>query len=299
MADNLLYDTKKDLIIMARMLPVIEINGKITNKYEDYDIDVLANEYCKATDENNEVDRNIYFSALILRFWYVIDRMCYKVRGTDFDRTDVFCRVYECIDVACHYRAWQDPNKQTNAQACINQVLASRGVPAMIAEYNQKRYMKITLSLDERVDDDDSYATRGDLIVDNSEIERKESEARTIDFIQSLIDDGKVIEAIIADTIANRDVYKYFSKLVKTKDEDGNEYNYTKISTEFWPFKLVKELNDLDENYYNYFATTYYIKDDKLQPARNALTKANNQKKYRYIDVTRETMKEYTHLLRS
>ena len=62
----MLTETKKDLIEQAR---------KLTKPYEAYSIDALADAYCDAADTNNEALKSVYISALILRFWYKIDKM--------------------------------------------------------------------------------------------------------------------------------------------------------------------------------------------------------------------------------
>ena len=62
----MLTDTKRDLTLMAR---------KLTKPYEQYTIDELADAYCDAVDSNNELLKDIYISALVLRFWYTIDKM--------------------------------------------------------------------------------------------------------------------------------------------------------------------------------------------------------------------------------
>ena len=110
-----LYDTKKDLVTIASVLP---------QRYEKYDITELADNYCKALDEKDDYNINLYLSTLLLRFWYVIDKMYQRCKNNGVEREDCFYRLYECINAACHYRAWQNPDKHTNAQACINQVLA-------------------------------------------------------------------------------------------------------------------------------------------------------------------------------
>ena len=84
-------------------------------------------------------------SALLLRYWYKNDPMYQKVKSCGYDRNDVFNKIYECIEVACDYHAWQDPAKHTNAQACINQVLAGRGVPAMVYEANLQKNTRASI----------------------------------------------------------------------------------------------------------------------------------------------------------
>ena len=56
----MLNDTKKDLTLLAR---------RLVKPYENYTIDELADAYCDACDTNNKPLKDIYISALILRFW--------------------------------------------------------------------------------------------------------------------------------------------------------------------------------------------------------------------------------------
>jgi hypothetical protein len=55
----MLNDTKRDLTLMAR---------KLVKPYESYSIDELADAYCDAVDSGNETLKDIYISALVLRF---------------------------------------------------------------------------------------------------------------------------------------------------------------------------------------------------------------------------------------
>ena len=59
----MLTATKNDLTYEAR---------KLVRPYESYSIDELADAYCDAVDAGNETLKNIYISALILRFWHKI-----------------------------------------------------------------------------------------------------------------------------------------------------------------------------------------------------------------------------------
>ena len=111
----MLHDTKRDLTFLARQL---------MKPYEQYSIDELADAYCDATDSNNETLKNIYISALILRFWYTIDKM-YNANtvAPSLEHEDFFWWLYEAIEYACKYRGWRDPSKKLNAQQCINKCI--------------------------------------------------------------------------------------------------------------------------------------------------------------------------------
>ena len=111
----MLQDTKRDLTLLARQLE---------KPYEQYSIDELADTYCQAVDDGDETKKNIYISALILRFWYTIDKMfTSNTVAPSLEREDFFWWLYEAIEYACKYRGWQDPAKNLNAQQCINKCI--------------------------------------------------------------------------------------------------------------------------------------------------------------------------------
>ena len=81
----MLRETKRDLTNQAR---------RLMKPYELYSIDELADAYCDAVDTGNEALKDIYISALILRFWYTIDKMYTPhppLRGT-FSQEKAFAR---------------------------------------------------------------------------------------------------------------------------------------------------------------------------------------------------------------
>ena len=88
----MLQDTKRDLIICAR---------KLSRPYENYTIDELADAYCEAVDTNNSTLKDVYISALILRFWYTIDKM-YRSNtvAPSLEYEDFFWWLYEAIEYA-------------------------------------------------------------------------------------------------------------------------------------------------------------------------------------------------------
>ena len=85
----MLNETKKDLVNQAH---------RLARPYESYTIDELANAYCDAVDTNNKALKDAYISALILRFWYTIDKM-YKANTVApcLERTDFFWWLYEAF----------------------------------------------------------------------------------------------------------------------------------------------------------------------------------------------------------
>lgn len=277
----MLQETKRDLTRHAR---------KLVKPYEEYSIDELANAYCDAVDSNNEILKNVYISALILRFWFKIDKM-YKANtvAPSLEYEDFFWWLYEAIEYACKYRGWRDPDKKLNAQQCINKCIET----IKLQKYYDMRLDKRKVvnhcgSLDAPVgggEDDEGNKTLGEILESEEDIEDR-SEDDAIMLVQSYINRNKIIEAILLDNIAFNDVQRHSKKTVKKTNSEGETVKYTEYSSEFWPFRLIQIVSKLPNTYKNYFLSRYNITEDKLEAVLAVINKANNQKLYRYLDKT-------------
>ena len=256
---------------------------------ESLTITELADRYCEATDQNKSNLANEYFSALVVRFWGKIQKAYTKNKvALRVSKEDCYDWVISSIMMACDKsaRIWQK-NSNINAQQAINQVFSTRFEKMAYYESNllKNKGAHITCSLDEPIgsQDDDKGHTIGDLIADETNEIEKEGDATG--FIQSLLDKDKVVEAIIFDNIADpdKDVFKYKKKTIKTTNADGEKVKYIKHTSEFWEFKLIKELNELDGNYKNYFLAKYRVSTGAVNAALDVIARANNQKKYRML----------------
>ena len=281
----MLNETKRDLTLCARQL---------AKPYENYSIDELADAYCEAVDTNNETLKNIYISALILRFWSKIDKM-YRSNtvAPSLEYEDFFWWLYEAIEYACKYRGWKDPTKNLNAQQCINKCIDT---------IKLQKYYNLRLDKNKAVNhctsmdtpmygDDESVRTLGDTI----ETEETYDDLNGTDammLIQGYINKNKIIEAILLDNIAFNDVQKYFKKTIKTKNSYGETVRYTEHSSEFWPYRLVQIVSKLPDSYKTSFMKRYNISEEKLTVCLEVIEKSNNQKLYRYLRRTLTELKE-------
>lgn len=257
-----LTDTRNQYMNIARTL------GKKGDKYvyEVENVNVLADNYCKAVDENDESGKNAYLCAMICRFWHKINDT-YNENKQLGDREFFLDMLTDSILLAMNKRDWQ--KGKANAQTCINQTFATRGLAAAYYESNlDKHKINYNLaSLDAVIGDgngDDADRTLADTIED-------ESARITIDgtphIIQRFIDKNKIVEAIVMDVIAYNDC---------EKEVDGG--------TEFWRYKAVQYLSKLPETYETDFCEKYDINAGKLTAVMSTIRKANNQKLYKYLD---------------
>jgi uncharacterized protein YktA (UPF0223 family) len=281
----MLNDTKRDLTACARQL---------AKPYESYSIDELADAYCDAVDTANETLKNIYISALILRFWHKIDKM-YKANSVapSLEHEDFFWWLYEAIEYACKYRGWKDPTKNLNAQQCINKCIDTIKLQKYYnLRLDKNKTVNYCTSMDAPIcgDGDDTEKTLADTL-ESEEPAYDHGDDSVMWLVQSYINKNKIIEAILIDNIAFNDVQKHFKKVVKTTNADGEVVRYTEHSSEFWPYKLVQIISKLPDTYKSSFMARYHISEDKLSTVLDALAKVNNQKLYKYLKSTISDLK--------
>lgn len=274
----MLTETKKDLMIQAR---------RLDKPYEKYSIDELADAYCDAVDLNNESSKNIYISALILRFWYTIDKM-YKSNtvAPSLEYEDFFWWLYEAIEYACKYRGWRDPDKNLNAQQCINKCIDTIKLQKYYnLRLDKHKVVNCCCSLDAPITGDTEDKSLGEMLESDYTVD-VESDAESRWLIQNYIDSDKIVEAILIDNLVHNDVQKHFKKTVKTTNSAGETIKYVEHSSEFWPYRLVQIVSKLPGTYKNQFLRRYNISEDKLSAVLDVIQKANNQKIYKYLTRT-------------
>lgn len=278
--------------------------------YETASVDVLADGYCKACDEDNDQDKNLFISALVLRFWYVIKKLADKSPNMGTDLTDFFGWLYEAIEYACKYRKWQNPENKVNAQQCINQCIETIRLQHYYQanlKKHKSNYNNISLDATYADNGDDVAVSILDTIEDENETETNKSLIAASDtrtFIQRYINKNKLIEAIILDTIAFGDSLKEVKHTKKqintyvdeeTGEERTEEDKITTYTNEFWEFKCVQNLSKLAPDYTEYFLRNYDVKPEALTAAVEKIRASSNSKLYTYLrrclETCRATMK--------
>ena len=147
------------------------IKGFIVGQKEDvpYDITDLANNYCDAQDRGDEILRDAYISALMIRYWHMISIMYKKTEQFDIDAGTCLEWLYDSFAKAFKYKSWRDPNKaiskdKKGAEKCFNQCITST-VANKIKYFNQEKRHQESMktpffitSLDESIEKNGDYA---------------------------------------------------------------------------------------------------------------------------------------------
>lgn len=305
---NLLNDTKAVAKTVSYFANPAELGEFSTAAERDRAIiQRAADDYCDAVDANDDEGKNKFMAVLMVKFWREIGKMQRKCKAvTLLEYGDYFSKLFYCIDTAMSYRAWRDETKHTNAQACINSTIASRGAAEILYQSNlQMNKANINAaSLDTPIngDSDDKETTLADTLTagDGPGISKVDG------VIQMYVNENKLVEAIVIDTIANNDTLKVTSesttytcleKNIKTGEMEEVEYKGKTNYAEFWRYRTAQLLMNLPDNYEKLFAARFKVAAEALSAAVNAFRTAKNTKVYKYLDNTIASMQAQKWLL--
>lgn len=263
----------------------------LPKNYNDMTIEELAEGYCDATDAGDELSRDAYFAGLSLKFWYLIDKL-YKENGSalKLERADFIGWINGSIEQACTERAWRS-NPKLKVQAIIQQIIATRYKAGAYYESNLLIHKANfgTESLDKIIDEDNETSLLDS--VASKELTPLESYNAADKLIQKCLDDNKVIEAIITQTIAYNDCEKHENKIVKETKDDGTIHKYINATSQFWPYQVVKLLSSLTDDYKRAFKENYKVDAKILDVVFKKIKDSNNTKLYEYLDNTKEYLR--------
>ena len=277
---------RKNLQTKARQLADFD-----DSKIETAKITAWANGYCDACDSGDEEKKEIYASALMLKFWYQAQKMYEKTKTCGHDYEDYPAILFQCISIACdkEHRAWRK-NPSINAQSCINRVIATRGSAQLIYESNlgrNKANVSVNqVSLDAAVGDDG--ASLGEYF--GSEDDQMDCGPKMM--IQSCLDEDKIIEAIFLDVIAFGDSTKEFKKRKTEVDSEGKTVTRTISSAEFWARECVQSVRKLAKGYKKYFLAKYSVKPRKFSAAMKRIEESSSTKLNVFLQKTLSYMRE-------
>ena len=273
-----------------------------------YDITELANGYCKACDENDDVKRNQYISALMVRYWHVLVLIYNKSLFTRLDFEDFIHWVYCGIEKACSYRVWMDETTEfgkdpKGAEKAINRCIYSF---QQCQYYNYNRDKRkadfVTTSLDDFVPGEDNKKEGKTYLdtISNPEDDTTVDDGRR--FVQQYIDKGTdkdLIRAIILDAVMYHDCFINSSSTEVTgvDEETGEDIEVTHYDSKFSATKMVKHLKNLNTNFLDYFLNTYNVSNEKLTYIVEKIKSKGNPTLHSWLEKTFDCVKNNKEIL--
>ena len=101
---------KQDIMATAERIKFKWINNEGVEEILTYDKmtpQQLADGYCDAEEAGDEVGRDMYWGALLLRYWYYIYKWYQMPRTLGEDFEDLFDWLNQSLDAALYYRTWR------------------------------------------------------------------------------------------------------------------------------------------------------------------------------------------------
>lgn len=276
----------------------------------------------KAREEGKEKDvafyeslRSAYYSALMVRYWFKIYEWINNSSSLQLEQSEFVNWLAECLNDAFYYRGWRFEYKavvkdgkfidwkydeQGNKIKNDNYYLLDPNAPdkninffikakrGKVYQYYNKDKRKTCVqnySLDEMIDENGDYAVN----YAGAYVEPEENKVKYL--IDEFLRRDEGVEALIIDGIANYDTYKQ-TKVTRTEtcydEETGEEYeeDYSHYKNSFDPRKLVRHLNNLNEEFINQFCKVYKVEKVDGDAIYSRLKKMNNSKLYKYIEKT-------------
>lgn len=289
----------------------------------------LANGYCKADEEGDEVKRSQYWAALMLRYWYKIYAWMKDSSSCKLQSEDFIDWLNDALYIAFYYRSWwweyevvakhgklieykldEDGNRIPNQHYWkLDPAAADRSINYFCNTWRGREYQALNKdlrksnvlynSLEEALEASGDAALEASGAYDCMEM----SDIR--DLILEFLHQHRSIEAVILDGIAYHSAFKEVRYDLPDRSyiEDPEhplpfkleKYGY---KHEFSPRMLVKHLSSIDETFMeDYFAPLYGLSEEEAENIYNKLKESSNTKLYRYIKKTLINIKDDPKLL--
>lgn len=264
---------------------------KWTDKYCELRDRLAADPYDYEALEQSD----IYISALMLKFWDQIKMLYDKTRTVGHNEYEDFTSIlYERIEYACKYRAWQKPDSKLNAQQCINMALSTEVKNIYYfanLDKNKANSAALQTSFDQPMEGDEENQSLADITADEYATNYVADTGIQMT-IQNCIDEGAYIEAIIYDTIAFGDCEKVTKETKTFVDENGEEYKTSIEHRDFWARKCIQYLSELPADYKSYFMNKYNItKVEAFDAVLERIRTSNNTRLYKYLEAAQNKLK--------
>ena len=210
-----------------------------------------------------------YLSAILVRYWYSIDKNCVISAGA-YTEYDAYVWLVDAALWTIEYRPWTKPelkvfNDKTGPDKCMNACLKSARAGFYQWSNAKKRkdsYTKLT-SLEGMME---ICGDAGAPLVDAFESFDVSTDIKNI--IREEFNQDNYLHALVIDGICNSDC------MDSEIDKDGKRMVW------FNKKKLQKHVRNLDDNYCKIFAKTYEVDLDTVLQAKDECAKLSSDRVY-------------------
>lgn len=242
--------------------------NSVVPNWRELDVNTLCNLYIE--NENDEVKKNGYFSAVVLKKWGYIGKHYINSKASGFSIEQCYDMVLDAIMYILKMRKWLDPNNKLygdkNApDKCLNRcIFSARQRDYYLSNRDKRKYNYGGISLEAITDNvGDHTEVLCDDVLDQDNQDYMFVNVTLKNIINHMVSKNKILEALVLDNIANDDCYTTKTETTEVVTKD----NVEKVKRSHNVFKLCK----LVDNLYNYDIKTikricnmYCLEEEKL-----------------------------------
>lgn len=229
----------------------------------------LANGYCDAEESHDEIKMNQYYAALVLRYWYKIYEWNSTSKSSKLEIEEFSSWICDALNIAFRYKSWRNPKDKlyhdpNGPDKVINRCLFS--IRNYYYQQFNKDKRKLNYTCDSIENQVDGFGDSADAICSGATTESLDSTYTCKDVIQYLINNSKLVEAIVLDGICFQD---------SIKDGEINRH------------KLIKHmLGSNCSSYKEYFIKNYVVDEKQFNEVMDTISKMPNQKANKCVKKT-------------
>ena len=225
--------------------------ANLVDNWKQLDINTLGQRYLEALECNDDMYINAYLSAIVLKYWRLIQSSYYSQKVRLASEEDVYEWVLEGILDALEHHVWTDVNNslygdENAVDKAINVCIYSSKLNFFKSlDYEKRRINKYSISLDEIQENasDDYFLPYFD--------KSPYAQIYLSDRIKTLFKGYNYFSAFLLDAIINADVF------INEKD------NAYRLSNR----KLIGHLRSIDDNYCKIISDTYDVDFKEVKQA--------------------------------
>ena len=165
-----------------------------------YDITELATNCAFATNNKDDFTSDVYFSALMVRYWHMIAKIYDKVKGYGVDVESVVTILYQSIAKAIKYQSWLNTEKYISKSSQGAEKVINQCITSTVANYIKALNVNKVKMLNDSVSLDD---TENQIQIYENDDYKAVSGCGML--ISKLIEKKKYLDALVIDMISFKD----------------------------------------------------------------------------------------------
>lgn len=270
----MLEEIKKSYVKMA---------NAVVPEWKKMDVNKLCNLYVE--HEDNQIEKEGYFAAILLKKWGYIGRHYLNSKASGFTIEDCYDMVLDAVLYALDRRMWLKPESNIYQDPYGPDKILNR----CIYSQRQLRYYNANCGKRKANYGKSSLDQIQEAVGDHSEVFSEDYSAASSDdlnvmmLIKGFFSSGKALEGVILDNLISDDCFTAHSYTTAYINEEGEESEIKHSETAFKLGKLINNLSEYDDESIKRLSKTYEVDASEIEPALEIIRSSDKGKLGRIV----------------